>query len=237
MDEVKFQEELNDRINKYDLLQHSFYKAWSMGYLTKLDLLDYAQNYYHHVAAYPQCLDNLLSRVPAGSTREIIEQNKSDEEGAGYSDGRPHGELWLDFVEGMGGRRDFAQKHKPLAEFKSLISDFDGSTRNDSVVEALSILYAYESQVPRLAAEKSARLKEEYDADDKACIYFDTHVEEDTEHSRTLLEELTRNVTGSAERCKAALDAAERGAKWLWQALDGIERIRQQNLLVPAGAD
>lgn len=237
MDEKLFQEELTQRINRYDLLKHSFYKAWTCGELTRLDLLDYAQNYYHQVASYPVCLDTLLERLPAGSTRATLHENKQDEEGGAYSGGRPHSDLWLDFVEGMGGRRDFVKRHKPLTEINELIHKFMHTSKCGSVVEALSMLYAYESQVPKISQEKAAGLKERYDADDKTCVYFEAHTEEDVHHSASLLEEIKRNIGDCAERYEQALEGAERAAKWLWQALDGVERVRRANLLLPCGAD
>src|SRR5215470_14589584 len=93
-----FRHELDERISKYDLLCHPYYKAWSHGELSRDDIRNYANNYYHYIASFPSFLDALLERLPDGDTRSAVLQNRQDEEG-GYSDGRPHGELWLDFAE------------------------------------------------------------------------------------------------------------------------------------------
>ncbi len=61
MDMTSFWAELEKRITKYDLLTHSFYTAWSKGELTKNDLQMYATQYYQHVQAFPEYLDELPS--------------------------------------------------------------------------------------------------------------------------------------------------------------------------------
>ena len=58
----EFFRQLEARIAKYDLLCHPFYQAWSAGRLTRDDLREYAQDYYHHVEAFPSYLAALLVR-------------------------------------------------------------------------------------------------------------------------------------------------------------------------------
>ena len=53
MESTQFFEHLDARIAKYDLLCHPFYQAWAAGELTRDDLREYAQHYYHHVKAFP----------------------------------------------------------------------------------------------------------------------------------------------------------------------------------------
>ena len=98
-----FFEQLDARITKYDLLCHPFYKAWSAGTLTREDLQRYGREYFHHVAAFPVYLEEFGARVEDDQLRRAVEVNREDELGM---DGlRPHPQLWLDFVEGMGGDR------------------------------------------------------------------------------------------------------------------------------------
>ena len=52
---------LEQRIARYDLLCHPYYKAWTAGELTREDLREYAGDYYHHVAAFPAYLSALHS--------------------------------------------------------------------------------------------------------------------------------------------------------------------------------
>jgi pyrroloquinoline-quinone synthase len=218
----EFFTELDSRIAKYDLLCHPFYKAWSAGELTREDLRNYGQNYFHHVNAFPEYLREFASRLPHGGTRRAVLANYEDEMGSHGS--RPHAELWLDFVEGMGGER--ARSVNPVAEIDELVQRFHSTAVEGEPEEALAIFYAYESQVPRVAAEKARGLRGMYGADEKTCEYFNLHTTADVYHSRVWKQQLTNCVAGSAAAAERALNAAENGAKTLWNALDGIEAER-----------
>ncbi|HEY9756825.1 MAG TPA: iron-containing redox enzyme family protein [Oculatellaceae cyanobacterium] len=222
----EFQKELDARIAKYDLLCHPFYQAWSMGTLKQEEIRDYACDYYHHVAAFPGYLEKFGARLNAGAIKELVADNKADEEGAKAADGRSHADVWLDFAEGMGAARSDAEQHEPVREIKELIEHFNGTASGGLTVEALAAFYAYESQVPRVATEKERGLMELYAADKKTSYYFTLHKAFDVLHSRSWVESLEEEVgTDSAAR-QAALDAAESAAAALWRALDGVERER-----------
>ena len=92
--------------------------------------------------------------------------------------------------------------------------------------EALATFYAYESQVPRVAAEKARGLREMYGADAKTCEYFNLHTTADVYHSRVWKQQLANAVEGNPAAEERALTAAENAAKALWTALDGIEADR-----------
>ena len=72
MNTQQFIEQLDARIAKYDLLCHPFYKAWAAGELTKADLREYAQDYYHHVESFPTYLAELGMRLEEGETRRAV---------------------------------------------------------------------------------------------------------------------------------------------------------------------
>jgi pyrroloquinoline-quinone synthase len=218
----EFLEAMDVRIAKYDLLCHPFYKAWSAGELTREDLREYARNYFHHVNAFPEYLQEFASRLQQGELRRAVALNRDDEMGLHGS--RPHSDLWLDFVEGMGGER--AGSAKPIAEVESLTQQFHSAARIGGPEEALATFYAYESQVPRVAAEKARGLQEMYGADEKTCEYFTLHTTADVYHSRVWKQELANAVEGNPDSAARALNAGESGAKALWTALDGIEAER-----------
>src|SRR5271167_2918260 len=125
---------LEERIARYDLLCHPYYKAWTAGELTREDLREYAGDYYHHVAAFPTYLSALHSRLEDGEQRRAVLRNLCEEE----IDGRPHSELWLDFAEGMGADREEVRRHEPLPEVHEVISEFRHVAREGSTTEALA---------------------------------------------------------------------------------------------------
>ncbi|HYM79688.1 MAG TPA: iron-containing redox enzyme family protein [Candidatus Dormibacteraeota bacterium] len=228
MTTVEFFNRLDACIAKYDLLCHPFYKAWSAGHLTRDDLREYAQDYYHHVEAFPSYLAALGMRLEEGELRRAVLANMCDEKGVEGGKGThaiPHSDLWLDFAEGMGSSRNL-DWHSPVPEIRQLIRYFQRVSGERQPEEALAAFYAYESQVPRIAKEKELGLREMYGADDKTCGYFALHATVDVYHAQVWRGLLEKRMAANPEAADAALDAAENAARMLWQALDGIEARR-----------
>src|SRR6202022_3024100 len=98
---------------------------WSAGELTREDLREYARNYFHHVNEFPQYLQEFASRLQTGELRRAVAANRDDEMGLHGS--RPHSELWLDFVEGMGG--EGSGSAEPVAEVESLTQQFHSAAQ------------------------------------------------------------------------------------------------------------
>jgi pyrroloquinoline-quinone synthase len=221
---MTFWTQLESRISKYDLLRHPFYQAWSMGELTREELAAYGQQYLPHVAAFPTYLSALHAQLPDGTLRRRVAENLADEEGIGSPDGRPHSDLWRDFANGMGAQTS-AIGAEPIAEVSALTSTFREYASGDTA-NALAAFYAYESQVPRVAAEKERGLRDMYGADAKTCRYFTLHKTADVHHSQVWRELLDEQLAADPAKAGAALNAAETAAAALWSALDGIERAR-----------
>ncbi len=225
---TRFVEQLETAIARYDLLCHPFYRAWAAGELTRDDLREYARHYYHHVQAFPCYLAEFALRLEDGELRRAVLANMVDEKGVAGKSGKeavPHAELWLDFAEGMGARRDM-HWHLPVKQINELMRYFHNVASEGTAEEALASFYAYESQVPRIAKEKERGLREIYGADDKTCGYFALHTTADVYHSNVWLEQLEKRVATKPETAQAALDATENAARFLWQALDGIDAAR-----------
>jgi len=228
MKTAEFIAQLEARIAKYDLLCHPFYKAWSAGRLTREDLREYAQDYYHHVEAFPSYLAAFALRLEDGELRQAVLANMCDERGVEGRPGRnsvPHSDLWLDFAEGMGSTRNL-EWHNPLPEVRNLIGHFHRLANESAPEEVLAGFYAYESQVPRIAVEKEGGLRSMYGADDKTCGYFSLHAEADIYHSNVWRSQLEARIDQNPKMATSALDAAEESARMLWLALDGIEARR-----------
>jgi pyrroloquinoline-quinone synthase len=215
-------QEVQQAVAKFDLLTHPFYQAWSAGQLTAEDLRAYAADYYHHVAAFPTYLSALHSRLPDGELRRAVLRNLCEEE----IEGTPHSEMWLDFAEGMGNDREAVRKSEPGAAVAGLIEEFRSLMQSENAAAALGALYAYESQVPRIAREKASGLKRFYGADGKTCRYFQLHETADVEHSRVWGELMERAAAESPESGSAMAAAAGRAARALWNALDSMEARR-----------
>jgi pyrroloquinoline-quinone synthase len=226
----QFFEQLDTRIAKFDLLCHPFYKAWSGGELTREDLREYAQHYYHHVEAFPGYLAELGIRLDESELRRAVLANMADEKGMAGASGeksRAHSELWLDFAEGMGAKRDL-RGHRPVPEIVELTAFFHRVASEGAPEEALAAFYAYESQVPRVAKEKARGLQETYHADRRATAYFTLHTTADVFHSQVWRQQLGKRLAANPQKAEQALVAGENAAKALWHALDGIEARRME---------
>jgi pyrroloquinoline-quinone synthase len=222
-----FLSRLDNCIHKYDLLCHPFYKAWSAGQLTRDDLREYAEDYYHHVQAFPTYLAELGIRLEEGELRRAVLANMTAEKGGEDSFGEPeraHSALWLDFMEGMGGSR--LPRRKPAREIRELVAWFHRVASAGTAEEALAAFYAYESQVPRIAQEKDRGLRDLYGADERTRAYFTLHTRADVFHSQVWRKQLEKRIKARPETAEKALTAAENAAKALWKALDGIEARR-----------
>ena len=237
METTEFLSLLDERIHKYDLLCHPFYKAWSAGELTRDDLRAYAEDYYPHVEAFPSHLAQLGVRLEEGELRRAVLANMTDEKGGEDSFGEPersHSELWLDFVEGVGGGR--IPKRRPVGEVRKLISWFHRVASEGTPEEALAAFYAYESQVPRVAQEKDRVLRGLFGADEKTRGYFTLHATADVHHAQVWRTQLEKRVNANPETAEEALAAAESTAKALWTVLDGFEARRLKRTAVLASS-
>src|SRR5205085_7871948 len=147
-------ESIDRQIATKHLLTHPFYLAWTRGELSREALRDYAQQYYHHVAAFPTYLSAVHAKCDDQPTRKQILSNLIDEEA-----GEPnHPELWLQFADSLGAGRDEVKQPETAA----LIGTFRAVCGNGSTAEGLAALYAYESQIPSVSESKIEGLKKHY---------------------------------------------------------------------------
>jgi len=211
---------IDSLLAKYDLLQHPFYQAWTVGELTREQIAAYGVQYLPHVAAFPTYLTALHARLPEGKARKAILANAADEE----ANGRSHADIWRQFTREMQGSGN--AEAPPIAEVSDLVAKYGTIAREASLPTALGALYAYESQVPRVAASKLSGLKAHYAASDTACEYFALHITADVYHSNVWKALVDDCLEQDPARSAAVLTGVEQGAEALWHALDGIEAAR-----------
>jgi pyrroloquinoline-quinone synthase len=209
----------------HDLLTHPYYQAWSKGELTHDNLAFYAGQYYNHVSAFPTYLTTLHARQPEGPVRRAILANAVDEEGIDAG-GRSHAEIWKQFEAGMKEKSATSVDAETLPEMDQLVATYREIASTASLPKALGALYAYESQVPRVATEKLSGLKTLYGADDRTTEYFALHRLADIHHSGVWRQLIDGCIEQDPQCADQVLDGVTAGAKALWTALDGIEDAR-----------
>lgn len=215
----QYLDQIDNAIATKHLLTHPFYLAWTRGELSKEALTDYAQQYYHHVAAFPTYLSAVHSKCDDQAARRQILSNLIDEEASAPN----HPELWLQFAKAL-GLSDFEVRNtKKEPETQNLIDAFRSVCGNGSTVDGLAALYAYESQVPAICESKIDGLKKHYAfTDSQDYEYFSVHIQADREHSaaeRVLLSSKIDN--DNFESVKASVN---RVLEALWEMLSGVFR-------------
>jgi pyrroloquinoline-quinone synthase len=208
---------IDQQIAAKHLLTHPFYLAWTRGELSKDALTDYAQQYYHHVAAFPTYLSAVHAKCDDQATRKQILSNLIDEEAGDPN----HPELWLQFAESLGTSREEVRATPQQPETTALIETFRDVCANGSTAEGLAGLYSYESQIPSVSESKIDGLKKHYRLTNPMDYeYFSVHVEADREHSaaeRAMLQEHINDQ--NAPSVKTAVD---RVLNALWDLLSGV---------------
>jgi pyrroloquinoline-quinone synthase len=125
------------------------------------------------------------------------------------------------------GRTDSNLPEKtPIPEVSDLVSTFHMLAKEAPVASAFGALFAYESQVPRIAAEKRSGLKKYYGADDRTCSNFALHEKADIHHASVWRKIISALVVKNDRHAAEALQGLSRAVRALWTALDGIERER-----------
>src|ERR1700721_1121742 len=223
---AEFWSRFEERVAPFNLLQHPFYQAWSKGELTREDLREYAAEYWHHVAAFPTYLSALHARLPDGETRREVLRNLVEEEGVDSGAGRAHSDLWMDFAAGVGASREEVAGRPVQPEMTALMATFRELMQEKRASAAMAALYAYESKVPAIATTKAEGLAKHYATEGAAARYFTLHQTADVAHASVWRELIDKQLAKSPEEEEAVLAAAERAAKALWVALDGVERQR-----------
>jgi pyrroloquinoline-quinone synthase len=217
--------EIDRMIEERSLLKHPFYQAWQRGELTLDMLRTYAGQYYQHVLAFPQYVSAAHASCPdEADRREVLENLIEEDRGEEH-----HPELWLRFGEALGLTREALVRDEALPETAHLIETYRDATRYGSFAQAATALYCYESQVPEIARQKIAGLKQFYGIEDERGLqFFTVHIDADEWHA-----EVGRGFVeryGSADP-EATRETARRCLDALWGFLDGVYRAP-----VPAGS-
>ncbi len=210
---------IDTTIQNKSLLKHEFYTAWSAGNLTVQDLQFYAKQYYALETTFPRLLSRIHSSCDNPSIRQMILENLNEEE-LGKEN---HRELWLRFAEGVGCNRDEVMSAPLNQETIQCIRTLMNLAAHSNPAVGLSMLYAYESQLPEISQSKIDGLKRFYGIDDPQTLsFFEVHKEADTWHAaqeKVMLEEL-----GASDQ--EVKQATETACAALWSFLDGVNAER-----------
>ncbi|MEW5830947.1 MAG: iron-containing redox enzyme family protein [Chloroflexota bacterium] len=195
-------EQLDTILEKWDLLKHPFYQAWSAGTLPVEALKVYAREYGQFIRLLPKGWETLRDGETAEEERE-------------------HAEMWQDFSAALGAPVDVTPVHeaRQLADTARELFSRPAST--------LGAMYAFEAQQPATAKSKLNGLKTHYTLPSEVEPYFKVH-SANWHESQKLLRQI--NALPAGEQAQA-VEACDRMARALWEALTGIHDVAclQQN--------
>ena len=186
-------QKLDTILEKWNLLKHPFYQAWSAGALPVEALQIYAREYGNFIATLPRAWETLNDAATADEERE-------------------HAELWTGFTAAVGGFTADASFDQTVRLARA--SDELFAAR----ASALGALYAFEAQQPATAKSKLDGLRAHYSFSQAVEPYFEAH-SANWHESEKILRQLDALPADEQAR---ALAACERMAESLWDALTGI---------------
>lgn len=189
-------EQLNTILEKWDLLKHPFYQAWSAGTLPVEALQVYAREYGNFIQSLPRGWETLNDAETAEEERE-------------------HAALWTDFTAAVGSFTADAS----LPATASLVHTSE--TLFATPASALGAMYAFEAQQPATAKSKLDGLKTHYKLPQGVEPYFEIH-SANWHESEKILRQI--EALPAAEQTQA-LAACEQMASSLWDALTGIHEV------------
>ncbi len=224
---VTFKQKIDSIIAARSLLKHPFYVAWTQGKLSKEQLRHYAEQYFHNVLAEPTYLSAVHFNTPHMHTetnsgdisarQEILKNLISEEYGE-----KNHPALWKTFAFALGSSDKSLTAAAALPSTAKLVTTFRDICLNQPFYAGLAALYAFESQVPEIAAVKIDGLARFYGmTDPDSYEFFTVHQEADVHHSQAEWA-LIERFADTAEKQAEVLATTTRACDALWGFLDGI---------------
>jgi pyrroloquinoline-quinone synthase len=196
---VQLIERLDAARERWNLLEHPFYKRWSCGELSREELSHYAGEYRHAVVA--------LAETAAKTGNEEHAREEAD-----------HVRLWDEFAAEF----DADTAREPSPETGECVVAW---TAPGTRLEALAVMYAIEAGQPAVSQAKLDGLAEHYGVgnEEPGAAYFALHAERDHEHAAESRRALQDAADADADRL---VEVAESALKGNWTLLDGVDARR-----------
>ena len=184
---------LQEILDKWNLLEHPFYRAWTMGTLPDNKLKSYSSEYASFIGMVAKGWE-------ACGNEEIAEEE------------REHHDLWKVFAKSLG----HSEVSTSISEVSDLVTSCEKNYTNR--VSALGALYAFEAQQPKTSKSKLEGLRTHYQHLNADETYFEIH-ENDLEEPAMLLKDMEGLSTMDQN---IAVAACAEVAENIYGALTGI---------------
>lgn len=192
-----------------NVLEHPFYRRWSAGKLTHVELAHYSGQYRYATEAIAKLSADIAAAAPEAE-RASLEIHAAEE--------AEHVAMWDGFVNAVGG----TVGAEPNPETLKCVETW---TRSDGFGRQLARMFAIESGQPAISRSKSEGLGEHYEITDApGNLYFTVHAEKDVQHADEIRNLLERYMSEFSE--DEVVEAAEEAFEANWLLLDGAEKAR-----------
>ena len=169
-------DQINCAIEKQSLLKHDFYRLWQEGKLTLDHLAGYSREYFQLVKIVPTLVENVLKNNKMKNYDKLIQNTLKDE--------CEHIEPWVNFSSSLNVDKNELMNYNGDDLTKKSINDLIAISES-SFEEAVSALYAFEKELPKISETKLDGLSKFYGiTDEDSREYFNIHKEIDIYHSK-----------------------------------------------------
>jgi pyrroloquinoline-quinone synthase len=197
---VKLIDRLDAVRERWNVLEHPFYKRWSCGELNRNELAYYAGEYRHAVVALAE------TAAKGGSTEHAREEAE-------------HVYLWDEFAAAF----DAETTREPSPKTRECVVAW---TAPGNRREALAVMYAIEAGQPAVSQAKLDGLAEHYGVgnNEPGAAYFALHATLDHEHAAEARRELEADA--DATDGDRLIEMAEEALRGNWTLLDGVDATK-----------
>jgi len=197
---MQIKKQLDPILEKWNLLKHPFYQAWTMGTLPVEALKVYASEY-----------GSFISTLSDGwTTLQDAETAREEQE---------HAAMWNGFAAALGTQVNEPQIDQTRALIETAAELFA------KPATALGAMYAFEAQQPATAQSKLDGLRTHYSLPAQVEPYFEVH-SANWHESEKILAALESLSPAEQTQARAACDLMARA---LWDALTGIHDTAYAN--------
>jgi len=205
---------IEKEIKQRHMLDHPFYKAWTMGKLTKDELIDYLKQYYYVESIFPRVMSALHSNTPDAKMRQKMLENLNEEE-LGKNN---HVAQFMKFCkDGFGVTEEDIKATPPNVETVHLIEMLKKASSARDIREGLAAMVVYKQQVSDVAKTKIDGLMEYYGISDKEALkFYETHAIENTSYH-----EMLDNYIESNDQ-QVVITTVRQIRDSFWEFLDGV---------------
>ncbi len=205
--------EIEGAIAEKHMLNHPFYKVWSMGKLTREELVEYLKQYFYIESIFPRLMSALHSNTPDAEMRQVMLKNLNDEE-LGKEN---HVAQFLDLCKAFDLSESDIKSQIPHTETVHLIEMLKKATGSKDIREGIAAMIVYKQQVSDVAATKLDGLMEHYGVTSKKDLeFYKTHAEVNRSYHKLL-----DNYIDSDDQ-PVVIAAVKQIRDSFWEFLDGV---------------